>query len=222
MPQPSSRAARISRLVALSSTTSTRSPRSVPTPITACAAGMPACGAGSANQKVMPLPRLALDADLARPSARRGAWRSPAPGRCRRSCRVVEPSACAKASKMRAALAPGCRCRCRATSKRRARRCARSRRCSATADARPRRCGELDGVADQVDQHLPQPDRVAAAPAVGTLVGDVAAPARAPWPAAAWREQHAARRSTSVARGRSRWSPARACRPRSWRSRGCR
>ena len=54
--------------------------------------------------------------------------RWPGPGRCRRSRRVVEPSACAKGSNSALELVRRrCRCRCRATAKRSAARLADSR-----------------------------------------------------------------------------------------------
>ena len=80
------------------------------------------------------------------------------------------------------------------------------------------RFGELDGVADQVDDDLAQ--------AVGVAhqgIGHVGAT----WPASSspflWaRRASVATVSSRVSRRSKSTSPGRACRPRSWRSRGCR
>ncbi len=103
----------------------------------------------------------------------------------------------------------------------------RQRRRSTRAPPRPRRTTSprsvnLMRVADQVDEHLAQAPRVADEARPGTSGAIVGRPARAPcWCArtASGFERVVERRSREVELDRLR---ARACRPRSWRSRGCR
>ena len=121
----------------------------------------------------------------------------------------------------RAACPPGCRCRCRATAnvqRRAARPCALV---EADVDVDRAALGELDRVADEVDQHLPQPDRIA----------DDARRARRARRRSVSASPFCVRRAAPAARRSRRRRPrsderrptrARACRPRSSRSRGCR
>ena len=122
-------------------------------------------------------------------------------------CRVVEPSACVNASNRAVCTRLGrCRCRCRAP-RTRTTRVVRRLRSRATRDDDLAALGELDGVADQVDQHLAQrgPDRRAAPSARRDRR---ARPARGP--CCVRRARPAGRRRPrSRAAGRSRASRAR-------------
>ena len=175
---------------------------------------------GAVKWNVLPLAELALDPDRPAHQLDQLRPRSPGPARCRRTCGSSRRPPARTASKSQpAACRAGCRCRCRGRRSAGATLLARSatRTSTRTHDLAP--LGELDGVADQVDEDLPQPAGVAdqrvrarrrrrGRPAPGPSRG----PAGPAWPGC--------RRGARG--GRSRWAPGRACRPRSWRSRGCR
>ena len=177
MPQPASISSRIGRLVALSSTTRTGRPAQPPPPATA-AGGLAAEPQPSRAVKWNVLPRPARSRPRsARPSARPAAARSPGPGRCRRTCRVVEPSACSNGSKIAASLSAGMPMpvsRDREVQQRS--HLARRRRAGVRLDATTddlAALGELDGVADEVDDDLAQPAGSPTRPS-GTSGGDAA------------------------------------------------
>ena len=132
--------------------------------------------------------------------------------------RVVEPSAWLNASKMVDCLSGAMPMPVSVTTK-----CSlvqlSARASSRICEQHVARLGELDGVADQVDEHLPQPERVAedrggnrriqiAQQLEPLLLGG----------------QREGLEQILDQQSRSRTAPprARACAPRSWRSRGCR
>ena len=135
--------------------------------------------------------------------------------------RVVELSACANGSKMALALLGGMPMPVSRTVNCSARRPSSGWLLSARrASDHFALLGELDGVADQVDEDLAQAARVAAR-AVGHVGRDVDRPA----PALCSCARSASVLSVSpsaVAQVEIDSARGRACRPRSWRSRGCR
>ena len=105
----------------------------------------------------------------ARPSARPAATRSPGPARCRRTGASSSRRPGRTPRRSAPASRRGCRCRCRATREVQADLVGRRPRDSAsTRTTTSPALGELDGVADQVDEDLPQPAGVA-----DQVVGDV-------------------------------------------------
>ena len=226
VPVRSSHSPRMRRLVALSSTTSTRI---AGTRSRGRGGRRGSASAGTSNRavkwKVLPWPGLALDPDPAAHQLDQLAGDGQAqPGAAvlarRRAVRLGE-----RLEDRLAACPAGCRCRCRGP--RSAGAASRDRNRSRTSSARPLHdrtttspaLGELDGVADQVDQHLPQPARVADQ-AVGHVGADVAGQLQ-PLGVGA-HGQRLERVAERVAQGESAPGRGRACRPRSWRSRGCR
>ena len=165
--------------------------------------------------------RLALDRDAAAHQRRRAAAEivRPRPGaavlRASSSRRPARrPRRCAPASPA------GCRCRCRAP-----RSASTTLGLAPRLHARPRTTtspllGELDGVADQVDEDLAQPRRVADQ-AARARRGRSAQASSSPF----WCARRPSVRSVSpsaLAQVELRRRRARACPPRSSRSRGCR
>ena len=168
------------------------------------------------------LARLALDPDPAAHQLDQLRARSPGPGRCRRICRVVEPSAWAKASKIARLLVGGMPMPVSRTVK-----CSRTvvagvvaprvcdarrrpRRCSVNLMALPTRlmriCRSRPGSPTQSVGHVRRRcGRPAPGPSAGARRASVL--------------QRVAQAVAQVELGRR---PARACRPRSWRNRGCR
>ena len=162
---------------------------------------------------------LALDPDAAAHQLDQPRRRSTGPGRCRRTRASSSRRPARRRRRSPAACRPGCRCRCRS---RRSARPGLARRPA----TRPRRVsddlaalGELDGVADQVDEDLAEPDRVADQ-AVGDVGGDLAGQLQAL--GVGPEGQRLQRVVEAVAEGELDRARARACPPRSWRSRGCR
>ena len=92
-----------------------------------------------------------------RPCARRCAWRWRGRARCRRTCAPAPVSACSNSRKMRA-----CSCGAMPMPLSRTRKRISSGARAGLDDQRDAAAlGELDGVAGEIEQHLPQPRRVA-------------------------------------------------------------
>ena len=187
----------------------------------AVAAGIGVAGSSrTLNQNVEPRSGFALDADLAphqldqslrdRQAQSGAAVFARGRGVDLRE-RLEQPVACGRRE---------CRCRCRCTAK-------RTMAVVVDRRIRPRRpdhdlapLGELDRVADQVDEHLPQP--------VGIAVNTWRAPRARMWQASSSPLSSARWANISVTSSSSSVQVeidarrVRACRPRSWRNRGCR
>ena len=169
---------------------------------------------------VLPWPDLALDPDPAAHQLDQLRARSPAPGRCRRTCassscrpaRTPRRSACCLSGGMPMPVS-----RDREVQATLVRRLAPRR---STRDDHLALLGELDGVADQVDERP-------AAAGPGRRPG-ASGTSGATWQASSSPFSWARRASVfsvsprRVAQVERRSAPGRACRPRSWRSRGCR
>ena len=126
-------------------------------------------GEARREQKVLPRPT-SLSTRCARPSARRGGPRSPGPGRCRRTARG-RASACVKASKIARCFSGGMPMPVSVTDDSQRHVAASLRLASRTCTTHLALLGELDGVADQVDQDLTQTRRGRPASASGTSCG---------------------------------------------------
>ena len=157
-----------------------------------------------------------------RPSARPAGARSPAQPGAAVLARGRAVGLRERLEQRAALLAARCRCRCRVTSKR-SDAAARRRRVAPGARGRTTspRVGELDRVADQVDEHLAQPAAGRRDQRAGTS-GSIAHGQLEALLRAAARRSSSPTSSTQRRGGRSRRARARACPPRSSRSRGCR
>ena len=151
---------RTRRLVALSSTTSTEGPANSPGSATGSWSRPTGLAEMAVEMERAALARLALDGDLAPHEGARSATKSSVPGRSRRSGASSSRRPGRTARRSAAAFRPGCRCPCR-----RRQSPGRSRRpigsATSGADDDFAAFGELDRVADQVDEDLPQAARVA-------------------------------------------------------------
>ena len=146
------------------------------------ASGRSTSGSVSSNQNVLPTPGSLVDADL--PPISSTSWRvmaSPRPVPPKR--RVIDPSACSKARNRRSSAAGSMPMPVSITSTRTA---AEPSRDLAGGEAQrdAAALGELDGVAEQVDQHLAQPVRIAEQAAAAARAARSARSAR-PWRVAA-------------------------------------
>ena len=200
-PSAASCRCRTFRLVAVSSTIRTCSPLSR-WPAAAAGRDRRRAAARSSNQNVEPAPGV-LSTPIRPPISSTSCLEIARPRPVPPYLRVVEASAWRERSEEpRRAVCRRCRCRCRVTAKRSSA-ASVAARARVTAITTSPALGELDGVADQVDQDLAQAAGVADARAAGMPRHRCGPPARAPWPRAARR-----------AAGRRRPRPCRAGRRR--------
>ena len=219
IPQLVSRSPMTARAVALSSTASTRWPRSNSVGRSAAPAAGSAGGKREATWNWLPCPGSLVS--QMRPPISSTSWAlivSPRP--VPPNLRLVDASACAKAPKI-------CHCWSGAMPMPES----RTVKCSAhlavdgavapaTSTSISPRLGELDRVADEVEDHLPQPAGVADQRRRARRAGSRQVSSR-PF---SWARPASSSTASSIvcAQVESRAVERRARRPRSWRSRGCR
>ena len=220
-PQLVKTSSRMRRLVALSSTISTGMP-SRPGRLRHCrrrpsSAGC--CSSRAVKWKVLPWPG-SLSTQIRPPISSTSCDEIVRPRPVPPYCRVVEPSACSNGSKIGPLLLGGMPMPVSRDGEVQADLVRRSRPFTLDVDHDLAALGELDRVADQVDEDLPQPARVADE-GVGHVGGDLAGQLQ---PLRVRRGRPACSSSSleGVAQVEGDAGPGRACRPRSWRSRGCR